>query len=259
MRPLDACGVVRRAELGPPRATPWASSRPMVAWRWPERVALHWTTAALLVASAGASLAAGAPDVDALVTYETRQVTSAGVTRTERWQERLVRRGDSVWSERVLTASTAVLHTNETATEHAGHKHFDFDRAARLVQRDAKGQLRLRFVDREKRVAVDVPAAEYGAVGFDGSWDAAAHLVPPSVVARMGAAAVSGWRSEKVKGWSHRVRWSSALQLPMRLESQRDDGNVRRVVTVEVRAPVVALPWAALGGYTQKDYDDFMD
>ena len=221
--------------------------------------AKRWIVASLFAACGGAGFAATAPDVDALVTFETLQVTSAGVTRTERWQERLVRRGDTVWTERVLPASVVAPHANESAAGHAGHKHFDFDRAARLVQRDAGGRLRLRFVDREKRVVVDVPAAEYGAVGFDGNWDAAAHLVPPSVVERMGPAAASGWRSEKAKGWSHRVRWSSARQLPTRLESQRDDGSVLRVVTVEMHAPAAALPWAALADYTQKDYDDFTD
>jgi hypothetical protein len=220
----------------------------------------RWLAATLLAAAAvDASAAPSAPDVDALVTYETRQVTSAGVTRTERWQERLIRRGGAVWTERVLPAGPTALHANEGAAEHGAHRHFDFERAARLVQRDAQGQLRLRFIDRDKRVVVNVPAPEYGAVGFDGNWEAAASLVPPAVVGRMSPASAAGWRTEQSKGWSHRVRWSAAQQLPSRLESQRDDGSVRRVVSVQTRAPSATLPWAALGEFTQKDYDDFMD
>ena len=214
--------------------------------------------AALVAATLPAAAAAPAPDVDALITYETRQVTAAGVTRTERWQERLVRRGDAVWTERVLPSGAGALRANDSAAEHAGHKHFDFDSAARLVQREADGQSRLRFVDREHRVVVSVPAAEFGAVGFDGNWEAAAFVVPPAVIARMGAAR-DGWLREQANGWSHRVRWSEVRQLPVQLESQRDDGSIRRVVTITPATPAKALPWAGLADYTQKEYDDFMD
>ncbi len=203
--------------------------------------------------------AAPPPDVDALVTYETRQLTTAGVLRTERWQERLVRRGDVVWSERVLPAGRAALHANESSAEHAGHKHFDFDSAARLVERAPNGELRLRFVDREHRVVVSVPKAEYGAVGFDGNWDAAAYIVPPAVVARMGAVAADGWRAEKAKGWSHKLRWSAAQQVPLRVESRRDDGSVTRVVTVAPMAASTSVPWSGIDAFVQKEYDDFMD
>ena len=118
---------------------------------------------------------------------------------------------------------------------------------------------RLRFVDREHRVVVSVPKAEYGAVGFDGNWDAAAYIVPPAVVARMGAVAADGWRAEKAKGWSHKLRWSAAQQVPLRVESRRDDGSVTRVVTVTVMAATASVPWKGIDAFVQKDYDDFMD
>ena len=200
-----------------------------------------------------------APDIDAMITYETQQVTSAGVTRTERWQERLVRRGDVVWTARVLPTGVAALHANDSLAEHVGHKHFDFDSAARLVERMPSGELRLRFVDPDHKVVVSVPRAEYGAVGFDGNWDAAAYIVPPAVVARMGAAAADGWRAEKAKGWSHKLRWSAAQQVPLRVESRRDDGSVTRVVMVTPMAASASLPWSGIDAFAQKDYDDFMD
>ena len=219
--------------------------------------------AAVLVAFAACAHAA-APDLDATVTYQTRQVTSGGVTRTETWQERLIRRGDTVWTERVLPARAAASHAQESATEHVGHKHFDFDSAARLVQRGADGQLRLRYVDRQHRVVVSVPKAEFGAVGFDGRWDTAAHIVAPAVVERMGSAgggAKTGWRSGNTAGWQHRVQWSESLQVALRVESQRDDGSTRRVVSIVPTRAVAAnaLPWNALAGFGEKDYDDFMD
>jgi hypothetical protein len=213
---------------------------------------------AALSASIHAAPAPTAADVDALVGYETQQVLSNGVTRTERWSERLIRRGDTVWAERVLPPQAR----HDAAPEPAGHKHFDFDRAARLVTRDASGQTQLRFVDREHRIVVSVPKAEYGAVGFDGRWDAAASIVPAALAERMqsasGRTGDARWRTERAGGWSHRVLWSDAQQLALRVESQRDDGSVRRVVSVTRAAPG-DLPWSGIAGYTQKEYDDFMD
>lgn len=226
---------------------------------------LHSLCIAAALVAVAASAHAAAPDLDAIVTYQTRQVSASGVTRTETWQERLIRRGDTVWTERVLPGRAAALHAQESAREHAGHKHFDFDSAARLLQRDADGQLRLRYVDREHRVVVSVPKAEFGAVGFDGRWDAAAYIVPPALVERMSSAGVggakTGWRSENANGWSHRVQWSEARQVALRVESRRADGSTRRVVSVVPAMTVVAsaLPWNRIVGYVEKDYDDFMD
>jgi len=222
---------------------------------------------ALVVATAARAGAAPVPDLDAVVTYETRQVLASGVVRDERWQERLVRRGDLVWTERILPAQAAAAHRHESAAEHAGYKHFDFEAASRLVGRGASGQTVLRYVDAGNRIVVGVPAAEYSAVGFDGRWDAAAHLVPPQVIAAMhelparGAEAGSRWVGERAAAWTHKVLWSDRRQVALRTESSRDDGSFRRVVSV---APAVAagsrrLPWLGIDGWTQKDYDDFMD
>ena len=142
--------------------------------------------------------AAPVPDVGALISCEARQVTANGATRFERWQERLIRRADTVWTERVPPASADALHAGATIAEHTGHKQFDFDRTARVVQREFEGQPRLRFVDCAHRVVVSVPKAEYGAVGFDGSWNVAAHFVPPSTIARMKPAG-DDWRSESAR------------------------------------------------------------
>ena len=224
-------------------------------------LASHALVLAVLAGGVGAAHAAP-PDLDAVVTYETRQTLSSGALRTETWKERLVRRGDTVWTERVLPAQAR--HVHEAPGEHAGHKHFNADSAARWIQLDATGQTQLRYVDREQRTVVSVPKTEYGAVGFDGRFDAAAHIVPPSLVARMpaqaGPAGAGGvWHVETDKDWSHRVLWSEARQMALRVESRRIDGSVSRVVTVEPAPAPAALPWQAVSGYTQKEYDDFMD
>ena len=74
----------------------------------------------------------------------------------------------------------------------------------------------------------------------------------------MGAAAADGWRAEKAKGWSHKLRWSAAQQVPLRIESRRDDGSVTRVVTLMPMTASAALPWNGIDALAQKDYDDLM-
>ena len=231
-------------------------------------MALHRSlfAAGVVVLAAATRPALAGPDIDAVVTYRTHQVMASGVVRDESWQERVMRRGDAVWSERVLAAEARAAHRHETAAEHVAHKHFDFDGAARLVERDARGNTVLRYVDAKNRVVVSVPRAEYGAVGFDGRWDGAAHLVPPQVVAAMtvvrGAASPgSRWLGDHGDGWTHRVLWSDARAIALHIDSARDDGSFRRTVSV-VLQPVAggrSLPWRDLGSYTQKEYDDFMD
>lgn len=215
-------------------------------------------------AAASASAAPASPDLDATVRYETRQVLANGTTRVETWQERMLRRGDAVWTERVIGKTAS--HEHESATEHAGHKHFDFDRAARLLRLDDKAEPRLQYVDRQHRQVVSVPKAEWGAVGFDGRYDAAAHLVPPALIAQMqpakgSAARGESWLTQHAPGWTHRVLWSTTRQVALRIESARDDGSVKRVVVVTPAAPLadVQLPWRQLEAYQQLEYDDFMD
>lgn len=223
-------------------------------------------TVAAVALAAAAIPALAAPDIDAVVTYRTHRVLASGVVRDESWQERVMRRGDAVWSERVLPDEARAAHRHETKAEHAAHKHFDFESAARLVQRDARGDTVLRYVDAKNRVVVSVPRAEYGAVGFDGRWDGAAHLVPPQVVAAMTAAreaATPGtrWLGDRGDGWTHRVLWSDRRELALRIESARDDGSFRRTVSVVLQPVAIGqqVPWRDLASYTQKEYDDFMD
>jgi hypothetical protein len=210
-------------------------------------------TGLTLASAASAAL----PDLDAVVVYETQQRLASGVTRTERWQERLSRQGDKVWTERLAPAGTPHEH------EGPDHKHFDFDTAARLVERSGAGELQLRFVDRSHRRVVSVPKAEYGAVNFDGRWDAAAHLVPPGLIAQMKLlerhAADGVWREQRAEGWTHRVLWSEARQVALRIESSRDDGSSRRVVVLTPSSPGARKPWTGIEQFEQKTYDDFLD
>ena len=256
-----AC-LVARAKLREATEMPRADSHSKV------RAAAAAVLLVVLCPGVRAAPAVALPDVDAIVSYQTRQVLASGVERQERWQERLVRRGDRVWTERVLPRAARAAHGHESPAEHAAHKHFDFESAARLVSQGAGGAVELQYVDTRRRVVVNVPKAEFGAVGFDGRWDAAASIVPPAVVAGMpllrGTPRVAGsgnvWHVEKDGEWSHRVLWSVDRRIALRVESARLDGSVRRVVTVEPAKPGSAgAPWADTAAYAQKEYDDFMD
>lgn len=222
--------------------------------------------AALALAALSGTAGAAATDFDALVSYETRQVMNSGVTRVDSWQERLVRRGSQVWTERVMPVGKHVSHERESAAEHIGHRHFNADTSARWVSLTPAGTVEVRFVDREYKVIVAVPSAEFSTVGFDGRFDAAASIVPPAAVQAMkpsaAASSLGRWMTERSDGWSHRVLWSPSRQLALKVESQRDDGSIRRVVNVKLLPDVAGgppAPWESLAGYAQKRYDDFMD
>ena len=222
-----------------------------------------WAALAHAAPAAAAAAAAAVPaDLDAIVSIETQRLLPSGVTRIERWRERLVRRGTTVWTERIVPPGAAA-HAEPAGH---GHRHFDADAAARLLRVDARGQTQLRFVDAARRLVVAVPASEWDAVGFDGRHDAAAHLVPPALVERMPlerlAEGGDRWHRQHDGGWTHRVLWSPRRQVALRIDSASDDGRARRSVRVEpatAPTPPSQLPWRAIDGYAQRDYDDFMD
>ena len=208
-------------------------------------------------------------DLEARVSYETRQVMSSGVTRVDSWQERLVRRGNQVWTERILAPVAHAGHARETVAEHTGHRHFNAETSARWLTLKPDGQVEVRFVDRENRIVVSVPRAEFGTVGFDGRFDGAASIVPlaiaqamtPATVRLVGGPSDGRWLTDRSQGWSHKVLWSASRQFAMRVESTRDDGSVQRRVTVQLlpATPAKPAPWSQLSDYAPKQYDDFMD
>ena len=241
--------------------------------------ALLTGVALAVVAGSAAAATAVTPliarvDIEARVSYETRQVMSTGVTRVDTWQERLVRRGNQVWTERILAPVAHAGHSHEghkreTVAEHAGHRHLNAETSARWLTLQPDGQVEVRLVDHGNRFVVTVPRAEFGTVGFDGRFDGAASIVPPSVVRAMApttarpmrGSADGQWLTDRSQGWSHKLLWSASKQMALRVESTRDDASVQRRVTVQLlpAAPARPAPWSQLADYTPKQYDDFMD
>lgn len=228
---------------------------------------------ALVLVSLGSvvcvAVAGSEPDLDAVVTHESTSVSRNGVTRTERFEERVIRRQGHVWTERVGAAAAPANPDHDAKNYGAEHRHFDFESAARHVMREADGKTHLEYVDREKKWTVFVPAAEYGPVGFLGNWDAEFYLTPPALVAAIPvlASQKSGtpngaiWHEERRGGWTHRVLWSHTYRYPLAIEAIRDDGGLTRRTSVKIVAPTPAdrLPWRGLSAYRSRSYDDFMD
>ncbi|MDN7491496.1 hypothetical protein QZM35_27640 [Burkholderia sp. AU45274] len=227
--------------------------------------------------------ALAAADLDAVLLHESRTVSADGVTRTTMYRERMVRRDGHVWVERVLPVAAAGGHGNDhdhdhdagvrtgvqPAAAHAGHKHFNFQAAARHVTYDGK-TARIEYVDAANRTVVSVPPAEYETTGFDGSWDNAYYVTPPSqlkrlAVAKRGDVPGTRWYEQAIDTPGargvNRILWSETLQAPLSVEYRSADGRVVRKLTLTPAAAArrETLPWQALASYTRKEYADYLD
>ncbi|MBS2128820.1 hypothetical protein KEX41_11410 [Burkholderia thailandensis] len=241
--------------------------------------------------------AAPAPDLDAVLLHESTTVSADGVTRTVTYRERMVRRHGHVWIERVrpsgakhAQADDAHAHDEHahdgaadarmppprggvrpaaaTADAHAGHRHFDFDAAARHVTNDG-GMIGVEYVDAVRRTVVAVPPAEYGTTGFDGSWDNAFYITPPSQLKRLAAKGRPGpapgtrWYEQTVGApraqGVNRILWSDTLQAPLIVEYRSANGHASRKLTLTPAPRAKVLPWRQLQSYARKEYADYLD
>ncbi|MDB5730932.1 MAG: hypothetical protein JWQ03_827 [Variovorax sp.] len=219
----------------------------------PTRIAL------LLLLGLGGALAQ-AQDANLLVSHVLVSVGADGLKRTTEFSERVYRRENMVWVERVIPQGA------HTAEEHRSggpeHKHLDVAAAARWISRDERGNPQLKLVSSEDKAIVSVASADYGNVGFDGSWASAYHLSDPAVLKKMtpGPRTSQGrWYSQAGNGGQMRLLWNDRLQLPMQIESQDVRGLSRKVTRVQAIPAPRTLPWTGLNGYATKDYSDFLD
>ncbi|AOK28071.1 hypothetical protein AQ611_00140 [Burkholderia singularis] len=253
-----------------------------------------------VAALAAAPVLAAAPDLDAVLLHESRAISADGVTRTVVYRERMVRRAGHVWVERVRFAGAAradehddhvpshihdvnarseadthrARHASAVSREyarpafahaHAGHKHFNFDAAARHVTNDG-GNVRIEYVDAAERTIVSVPPTEFETTGFDGSWDNAFYITPPSQLKRLNAKTAAGpqpgtrWYEQTIAGRGlNRILWSDALQAPLVVEYRSTDGSVTRKLTLTPAPRAKTPPWRQLASYSRKEYEDYLD
>jgi hypothetical protein len=204
-----------------------------------------------------------AQDLDLLVQHRIKVVGMDGITRTTEFSERVVRRKDQVWIERVLPgAVSARQHEHESAK--GTHKHFNVAGAARWVSLGPDKQPRLTLVDAGDELMIDVDRPDYGNVGFDGSWEGAYFLLNPQVLSTMtqrGPRLPDGaqWYERRRAGGSVKVLWDEALKYPREVESVSGDG----LETRSMRATTVSggnnLPWEATRRFDRKGYNDLLD
>ncbi|ABC80755.1 hypothetical protein [Anaeromyxobacter dehalogenans] len=223
-------------------------------------------TLAILVASAAALPAAGVaatpPPLDLEVRHTVVSHGADGVTRTTAFRERVHRRADLVWIERVLPhdAHAAAPHG---AAGHEGHAHEDLATAARWITPVGQG-IRLRLVVPYRKLVLEVPEPDRAAVGFEGDWETSTRFITARALAAMTPSARPAprgarWYERRTGGGTTHVLWDVVGEYPRRVESRSAGGAIVRTSVAErVRAPSPP-PWTAVTGWAAKEYTDVLD
>lgn len=216
----------------------------------------------LLCAALLAAPAAFAQDLSLLMRHKSVASHPDGLTHTIEFAEKIYRRGDTVWIERVLPAGA--VHADAHRTN--DHRHLDVNTAARWITRGPDGAPTLRLVSAEDQVVVDVAKTDWDNVGFDGSWAAASHLLDPALLGRMKVVEQAAQASDRDRTTTYArqdangrltVVWSEALRVPLRVDADSARGS--RETRIE-RLPLPAvMPWESIDGYQRKDYADYLD
>ncbi|MBL0598379.1 hypothetical protein JD516_11210 [Aeromonas jandaei] len=208
-------------------------------------------------------LADEAPDLAARIRYQDRVTSSDGISKESQWQEKWLRVGDQVWSQRLIPLPLArAYHAAHDATP--GHKHFTHQMAARWVTRDQQGMLQLRYADSWHNQLVEVPEEEYGQVAFKPDWPRIRHLINPALLQEMTpldetAPEQAHWYEKREGNQRTRILWSSRWQLPLVVESASLDGYRSYRMEVTLKTLPKNLPWQQLEGYQTLDLRDFFD
>ncbi|HDZ8841113.1 hypothetical protein ACK317_12240 [Aeromonas dhakensis] len=218
----------------------------------------------LLTSSLSFSLLADeVPDLAARIRYQDRVTSSDGISKESQWQEKWLRVGDQVWSQRLIPLPLArAYHAAHDATP--GHKHFTHQMAARWVTRDQQGMLQLRYADSWHNQLVEVPEEEYGQVAFKPDWPRIRHLINPALLQEMtpldeAAPEQARWYEKREGNQRTRILWSSRWQLPLVVESASLDGYRSYRMEVTLKPLPKSLPWQQLEGYQTLDLRDFFD
>ncbi|WP_324007399.1 hypothetical protein [Aeromonas dhakensis] len=218
----------------------------------------------LLTSSFSFSLLADeVPDLAARIRYQDRVTSSDGISKESQWQEKWLRVGDQVWSQRLIPLPLArAYHAAHDATP--GHKHFTHQMAARWVTRNQQDELQLRYADNWHNQLVEVPEEEYGQVAFKPDWPRIRHLINPALLQEMtpldeAAPEQARWYEKREGKQRTRILWSSRWQLPLVVELASLDGYRSYRMEVTLKPLPKSLPWQQLEGYQTLDLRDFFD
>ncbi|WP_211473708.1 hypothetical protein [Collimonas humicola] len=221
--------------------------------------------AALAVASlmpvAMAAENVGGPDQNLQVRHYAMTIGRDGVKRETTFTERVYRRNDQVWTERLIAGESADAHDH--GDDHSGHSHPDAGSSPMWVRRLADGTLDARLIERHQRRSIKVDSQYYGNIGFNGSWGSTFFLSDPQSLKSMraiGAVKDGVQQYESKRGdLTVRVSWDVNGRYPRRVESLDAHGKARRETLVSVIEAPKVLPWNTLAGYAEIDYSDLLD
>lgn len=220
---------------------------------------------AVVTVGAAAQVPEVTPDVALLVRHVDVTHSADGVKRTIEFSERVYRRGDTVWIERVLPAAGASAATRQAheppgdADTHA-HRHLNVATATRWITRGRDGGAELRLVSVQDAVVVGLTKVDWSNVGFDGSWSAASHLLDPALLTRMKTVRTDADTTTFVRddpGGRLTVVWDRGAGVPIRVETV-DARGVRKTTTERLPMPTV-MPWSNIATFDKKDYADYLD
>lgn len=215
-----------------------------------------------LIISSTLTFAANEQPLALLLTNDTQSLGGDGIFRTEHFQEQLIRQQNTVWVARVIPKGAH--NPKEHAKHDEDHKHLDVSAAARLIAKDNKGQLNVRLVEFNDKFIVNVPKAEYDAVGFDGNWNTAYYLIDPATLKKFKATNRTApknarwFESQNPQSFIH-VLWDEKNQYPLQVESGSLDGRLKRTVKASIQPFPAKTPWSVISKFNVKDYSDFLD
>jgi hypothetical protein len=207
-----------------------------------------------------------------LIKHHITQVGADGVTRELSFEERLYRRADKVWVERVMSPAAQAAHALSHKDEGNGkaHKH---DQPPAMVKWISKpeGKVtapRLRLIDAQDKLQVLISPEEFAQVGFEGSWMKAYHVIDPASLSKMklvnvtSAEGVQTYESQQGAAENRnklRVQWDTKAMLPRRVESSDSLGLNHSVTTLTPISSPSPEPWIAASTYRVKEYSDYLD
>lgn len=217
----------------------------------------------VIMAIASFSSSAIAGDLNLTIHHKITSLSADGVSRQIEFGERLYRRDNQVWNERIIPAGahSDAEHTDQHNEE---HKHLDLAASARWIVRKASGDLQVQLVNHHEKTTMNIGPAEYGNIGFDGDWDAAYHLISPKQLATMkptGQQAPSGskwYEKHSPSGWV-KVLWDEQNQYPRQVESGNSSKTSRKSMVATITPAPASLPWTGLKTYQQKEFSDTLD
>lgn len=224
--------------------------------------------AALSVLPLAASAAgdAEAPDQNLRIQHHVLTISKDGVQRESRYADLMFRRAGTVWIERELPPALRADHDHEASEGkvHIGHSHADNTAAPLWLRRDAAGKVQVGMVLRQQRKLIEVDKANYGNVGYGGSWASAYWLVDPASLPHMKALGTAGskgvQRYEVQQGESTlRIDWDVAGRYARKIEQRNAHGTSLNVMTASAIPAPKTLPWQIADAYERGEYSDLLD